>query len=161
MGKSYIIKQDEKQAIRNICDIIIWRLNNIQIYSSKMESIQRKIKEFSKSDDSKCLVDIYDIYQLDLTDKLEEQYNILEIVCSDLVIIITPKIHMLDSLQKLCNIASYISKGTPLDIDDLTSEDNDEYKITSSTYKPLMLSMLIPRTENIRKTIEIDFEKLS
>lgn len=157
---SYTITDTEKQAIINICGIILETLDTIRLNTKSFESVRIDIEKFAKSEENRCLVKIREDKQASLKKTLQTDYEKLENVCADMVKIITPQIYILKSSEKLCSIGRYISEGIPLNIDGFISKDNDEYKITSSAYKPHVLPMLIRQFESIYKTIQSSIKKL-
>lgn len=158
--KSYIITEPKKQAIINICGIILETLDTIRLNTKSFESVRIDIEKFAKSEENQCLIEIREYKQASLEKTLQTDYEKLENVCADMVKIITPQIYILNSSEKLCSIGRYISEGIPLNIDGFISKDNDEYKITSSAYKTHVLPMLIRQFKSIYKTIQASIKKL-
>lgn len=156
---SYSLTDNEKQAIINICDKISQTLDTIRKSINKIESVRKDIEEFSNSEENQCLLEMREIQQASLENKLQTEYEKLESLCADAVEIIGSKIKLFDSFKKVYDIARYITGEHKWEIDGFVSTNNEELKKLCSAYTPHVLNLLISRFEGNYKAIQASINK--
>ena len=106
---SYTIKDEEKQAVYNICKAIQAKLKQLQSQVDYISSNQCKIGKLTDSDSDKLQKLHREGFIESKTNKFNETYSEFVSLCAELNTILAPKKKMNKSFAKLISITSIIS----------------------------------------------------
>lgn len=108
---SYTITNEEKSAVRNICEIIERSLKEVKRLTDAIDQKQFELQKLTDSaEDERWRMHVSSDLN-SLRAKLNKQYSLLETAGPDAVKLLEPKKHLHPSLEKLYDIAVKINEN--------------------------------------------------